>query len=167
MESSVNSNIFQLTAILLTGLLAGLMYGYSCSVLKGLGNLQDDVYLRSFQSINLAIQNPYFFLSFMGNLLVLPIASWLCYKQDNAVSFYFLIAATLIYIIGVFGVTVFGNVPLNDRLANFNILTATESEISVMRKIFENPWNNYHSIRTFASIIAFGLTVLSLFTRKI
>ncbi|HEX8548763.1 MAG TPA: anthrone oxygenase family protein [Cytophagaceae bacterium] len=167
MEGSINLNIIQFAAILFTGLLAGLMYGYSCSVSAGLGSLHDDIYLLSFQSINVSIQNPYFFLSFIGNLLILPIASWLAYQHYNSVTFYFLAGATVVYIIGVFGVTVFGNIPLNQQLANFKVLNATESEIRQMRMAFESSWNNYHTIRTVAAITAFCLAILSLLTRKI
>jgi uncharacterized membrane protein len=165
MENSMNLNIgqlFQFLAVLLTGLVAGLLYGYNCSVIKGLGNLQNDVYLQSFQSINKVIQNPYFFMSFMGCLFVLPLATWISYKNSSPVIFYMLLSATVIYVVGVFGVTIFGNVPLNEQLAKFSLSTATESEILEMRKIFEKPWNNYHTIRTAASVIAFSLAIISL-----
>jgi uncharacterized membrane protein len=165
MENSINFNLsqlFQFAAILLTGLLAGLFYGYNCSVIKGLGNLQDGAYLQSFQSINKVIQNPYFFISFMGSLLVLLIATWLSYKNSSSATFYLLLSATLIYLVGVFGVTIFSNVPLNDQLAKFSISTSTTNEIAEMRKAFEKPWNAYHSIRTIAALISFTLAILSI-----
>jgi uncharacterized membrane protein len=167
MGSSINFNsvqFVQFIAILLTGLLAGLFYGYDCSIIKGLGKLQDEIYLQSFQSINKVIQNPYFFISFMGNLLVLPMASWLSYKNSNSATFYLFLSASLVYFVGVFGITMFYNVPLNERLANFSISTSTESEISEMRTVFENDWNKYHKIRTIASIVAFSLTILSVWS---
>ena len=170
MENSINFNVVQLvqfTTVLLTGLLAGLFYGYDCSVTKGLGNLSDIAYLQSFQSINKAIQNPYFFLSFMGSLLMLPVACWLSYNSRNLVSFYLLLLATLIYSIGTFGVTIFCNVPLNEQLANFTIPTSSETEISEMRKAFEKPWNAYHKIRTVGSIVVFGLTIVSTMKSKL
>lgn len=170
MESSINTNLlqlFQFLAILFTGLLAGLFYGFDCSVIKGLGNLSNDIYLKSFQSINKAIQNPYFFISFMGSILVLPVATWLSYKNNSTLTFCILLFATLIYFIAVFGVTILGNIPLNERLANFKIASATESEITSIRQIFEKPWNFYHRIRTFASIIVFALTILSLLKQKL
>ena len=151
----------QFTAILLTGLLAGLFYAYDCSVTKALGDLDDDTYLRSFQSINHAIQNPYFFASFMGSLLALPLATWLVYKNGDPTAFYLLLCATLVYATGAFGVTVFGNVPLNEQLAKFPISTATAAEMEGMRKVFEKPWNTLHTIRTIASIVSFGLAILS------
>ena len=144
------AQLVQITAILLTGLLAGLFYGYDCSVIQGLGQLENNAYLAAFQSINKVIQNPWFFISFMGSLLVLPLASWLSYKQGAA--FYLLLSASILYFIGVFGVTIGCNIPLNEQLANFQISTATESEISAMRKTFGHSWNTYHKIRTIAAI---------------
>ncbi|RYY69816.1 MAG: DUF1772 domain-containing protein [Chitinophagaceae bacterium] len=158
--------LFQFAAVLLTGLVAGLFYGYDCSVVKGLGALKDDAYLQSFQSINRIIQNPVFFLSFMGCLLVLPFATWLSFKYASPATFYLLLAATIVYVLAVFGVTIFGNVPLNGQLAKFSISSANESEIASMRKLFENPWNTFHSIRTVAAIMAFSLTIIALLKLK-
>ncbi len=157
----------QLITVLLTGLLAGLFYGYSCSVINGLGNLQDIIYLQSFQSINKVIQNQYFFISFIGSLLMLPLSTWLSYKNFNPATFYLLLSATLIYVIAVFAVTIFGNVPLNNHLEKFNISNATTNEIAAMRKAFEKPWNLYHTIRTVAANISFSLAILSLVKQRL
>lgn len=154
--------LFQILTIATTGLIAGLFYGYSCSVNQGLGNLSDLKYLEAFQSINKAIQNPAFFLSFMGSLLLLAITTYLQYRNAMSSSFYFLAAATLIYTIAVFGITVLCNVPLNEQLDKFPLQNATAEEITAMRKLFEQPWNNYHTARTFASILSFLLSILSL-----
>ncbi|MBC7887984.1 MAG: DUF1772 domain-containing protein [Ferruginibacter sp.] len=170
MESSINLTLIQLSqviAILLTGLLAGLFYGYDCSVIRGLEKLQDDVYLQSFQHINKAIQNPYFFISFIGSLLVLPVATWLSYGKYNPLTFYLLLSATLLYAITVFGVTVFGNIPLNELLEKFDISTATQKDIVFMRQMFENSWNKYHTIRTIAAILTFCLTIIAVIKQKI
>lgn len=157
--------VFQFTSVVLAGLVAGLLYGYDCSVTKGLGQLENEAYLKAFQSINKAIQNPYFFMSFMGSLLVLPVTTWLSYKNGSA-SFYLTLSATLVYFIGVLGVTMFGNVPLNQQLENFKIPGATETDITAMRRAFENTWNKYHTIRTIAAIGAFCLLVLSLLKQR-
>jgi uncharacterized membrane protein len=73
----------------------------------------------------------------------------------------------IIYFVGVLGVTMLCNVPLNEQLAKFSISTATSNEISAMRKSFERPWNAYHTIRTIASIVSFGLTILSIIKSRI
>lgn len=154
--------LFQIAAILLTGLIAGLFYSYDCSVIKGLGNLPDAEYLSAFQSINKAILNPYFFISFMGSLLVLPIAAWLNYKEGGTISCYLLIAATLVYATGTFGVTILGNVPLNNLVDRFDIATASQADIQTLRQKFETSWNTLNHIRTFANILSFLLAIISL-----
>lgn len=169
MEQIINANlvtVVQCTAVLLSGLVAGLFYGYDCSVTKGLAQVQPDAYLQSFQAINKAIQTPYFFVSFLGCLLLLPVATWLSRGQGQHADFYLLLSATLIYYTGVFGVTIMGNIPLNERLANFPLATATENEKTAMRNVFEHTWNLYHRIRTVASVVAFVLTIAALVKQK-
>src|SRR5688572_10813811 len=96
-----------------TGLIAGLFYAYSCSINPGLGRLPDEAYLTAMQSINKAILNPVFFISFMGTLILLPLCTYLHYRQPVSPKFILLLIATALYLVGVFGVTIFGNVPLN------------------------------------------------------
>ncbi len=148
--------------ILFAGLIAGLFFSYSCSVNIGLKALPDETYLKAMQSINAAIQNPYFFLCFMGLLFLLPVNAWLVYDQRDKTSFYFVLAAAVFYFLGVFIVTVFGNVPLNNLLEKFSIASAATSEISSMRFNFEGRWNAFHLVRTIAAIISFALMILSI-----
>ncbi|SNR29959.1 protein of unknown function [Flavobacterium sp. ov086] len=75
--------------------------------------------------------------------------------------FLLLLAASVIYAIGSFGVTIFGNVPLNDMLANVDLKTAAADEISMVRQKFENPWNVLHNIRTIATIISLLLCIIA------
>jgi uncharacterized membrane protein len=154
-------NILVFIATLLCGMVAGLLYGYDCSVILGLGRLSDKAYLEAFQSINSAIQNPYFFVSFMGTLFLLPFSTWYSHAHSPA-CFPFLLTATLIYIVGVMGVTMLGNIPLNEALANFNIPSASETALAQQRKIFESLWNNYHRIRTLAALLSFSFLILSI-----
>src|SRR5687767_787996 len=106
------ANIALLAAAFTTALIAGLFYGYSCSVNGALGRLPDAGYLAAMQSINRVILNPLFFMSFMGALILLPLSTWLHYTNPVSLRFYFLLGATLAYGIGTFGVTMIGNVPL-------------------------------------------------------
>ncbi|MEO6548069.1 MAG: anthrone oxygenase family protein [Ferruginibacter sp.] len=153
------------TTALLSGLVAGLLYAYSCSVNIGLKTLTNTEYIKAMQSINIAIQNPLFFVSFMGLLIVFPITTFQLFRQQPN-SIYLFVGAMVIYFVGVFGITLFGNVPLNEQLAKFPILKSNDDEISIMRKTFENPWNNFHSIRTVASIVSFALTILFILKQK-
>jgi uncharacterized membrane protein len=76
-------NIFNFLSLFLGGLLAGLFFSYSYSVNPGLKSLADNEYVKAMQSINIAIQNPYFFISFMGLLFVFPVSTYLMYRQQT------------------------------------------------------------------------------------
>lgn len=151
--------LFKITlfiTVLLTALIAGFFYAYSCSVNAGLGRLMDEEYLKAMQSINKAVLNPLFFMSFMGTLVMLPVSTLMWFQMEGAsVGFYFLIVASALYIFGVFAVTGMGNVPLNEALDKFNLNTASVQQIKSMRLLFEAPWNRLHAIRTWANLAAF------------
>lgn len=101
----------------------------------------------------------------MGSLVTLAVTAFQLRSQQT-LSFDYLLAAIILYIVGVFGVTMFANVPLNNRLANFNILSATQNDLANMRFIFEKPWITFHFIRTIASIASFVLCIISLIKLK-
>lgn len=154
-------NIILTVTTTLTALIAGLFYAYSCSVNIGLAKLPNDGYITAMQSINREIQNPVFFISFMGTLLLLPISTFFQYKAGVMDSFWLLLIATIIYCIGTFGVTIMGNVPLNEMLDKFNIQFASIEEISSIRNRFEIPWNRFHTIRTIAAVISLILVIIA------
>ncbi len=151
-----------ITAVL-TALIGGLFYAYSCSVVLGLGKLSDAEYLKAMQHINREILNPVFFLSFMGTAILLPVSAFLFRGQP---AFIFLLLAALTYLIGVFGVTVAGNVPMNDMLDRFDISGATSGAIKQMRDNFESRWNFLNNIRTVFSVISIILTVCACIWNK-
>ena len=159
-------NLILFITILFSGLVAGLLFSYSCSVNIGLKVLPDQEYLRAMQSINIAIQNPYFLIVFMGLLLLFPLTTWNIHSSNSTTSFYFFLIATLFYYIGVFGVTALGNIPLNNQLSRLDIKSASSDKISAMRFTFETAWNKFHLIRTISSILSFGSAIVSLIQYK-
>ncbi|MEO8109747.1 MAG: DUF1772 domain-containing protein [Ginsengibacter sp.] len=142
----------------LSAIMAGLFFSYSFSVVPGLGKLANIDYLKAMQSINREIQNPLFFICFFGTIISLPLITFLNYSERQ-LSFWLLLSATSFYYIGVFGVTIFGNVPLNNQLEKFNLSNATTAAISALRARFENRWNSLNNIRTACSIISLVLMV--------
>lgn len=150
-------------AIVALALITGLWYAYSCSVNWGLGKLPDKEYLSAMQSINREILNPLFFATFMGTLLLLPISTWLNYHTPSP-RFLLLVIASLLYAIGVFGVTMACNVPLNNGLDALDLNTALPEELQHYRSAFEQPWNRWHTVRTWASFAAFVLVVIACMT---
>ena len=149
-------------AIFLTGLSAGLFYAWAVSVIPGTQKISDNAYLEAMQSINRAILNPVFYLSFMGSLLFLSLASITQYK--SGLTFWLILFATILYLAGTFGVTVFGNVPLNDQLEALDLTQLGADQKAAFRAQYEVTWNRLHMIRTIFSLVAFGLSLLSAFS---
>lgn len=151
-----------LIAIITTGLSAGIFYGYAVSVNGGLGSISDRAYLSAMQSINRVILNLFFFIVFFGPVVLLPVSTWLQFKEALDTRFYMLLVSALIYLVGTFGVTAFGNVPLNRQLARIDLEQATAQQLAKARADFETPWNRFHAVRTVAATTAFLLLVLSM-----
>jgi uncharacterized membrane protein len=147
-------DIILLCTAFTTALITGLFYAYSCSVNPGLGQLPADGFIPAMQSINKAIQNPVFFLSFLGTAVLLPVCTYMHYHVPLTAKFYLLLAAAIVYLAGVMGITIFGNIPLNDALDKFNTATADAAEMARQKITFAKQWNRFHTIRTIASCIS-------------
>jgi uncharacterized membrane protein len=180
--------ILLLIATANSALVAGLFYSWSCGITQGLGKLGDEEYIKAMQSINKAIQRPWFFMSFMGTLVLLPLAAWAYNGHGQPAIFNYLVAASVLYAVGVFGITVVGNVPLNNMLENYTDLSPTTDaglagnpslassrttitfvdtgspqagRGSAIRTAFESRWNRLNNIRTFCAIAALICAILA------
>lgn len=154
-------NIILIATATAAALMAGLFYAWSVSVMPGLARISDRGFMESMQSMNRAILNPVFFMGFMGTLLLLPVSSFLHYSQPLSARFLFLLAATIVYAAGVFGVTMFGNVPLNNALEAFHLQGASEEAIAAQRAAFEGRWNSLNTIRTLSAILTIVLVIMA------
>ncbi|SJZ96336.1 Uncharacterized membrane protein [Chitinophaga eiseniae] len=140
-------------------LMAGLFYAYSCSVNPGLGRLPDAAYLAAMQSINRAILNPVFFVGFMGPVFLLPLSTWLVFREGMQSSGWWLLAAAVTYLLGVFGVTMAGNVPLNNALDK--VALEDSAALAAHRVRFERPWNRLNTVRTVCAIATVTLVIVA------
>jgi uncharacterized membrane protein len=93
---------------------------------------------------------------------MLPLTTWYTYHHMLTCAFYFMLSASIFHVVGVLGVTVFGNIPLNEALEVFNIDSANPAELSHQRNLFEAPWNRYHNFRTVCSIFSLACTIAAI-----
>jgi uncharacterized membrane protein len=160
------SNLTLIVAAVTTALMAGLFFSWSVSVTPGLARISTPEYLIAFQAMNRAILNPVFLSCFMGTVFLLPLATYLQYSPSMNISFWFLLAASACYIVGVFGVTMAGNVPLNEMLDRFQIEGASMSAMEELRDQFETLWNKLNMVRTVCSISAVTFVILACLNLK-
>ena len=151
-------------AIFLTGLMAGIFFTWSNAVKPGIGKLGDIEYLRALQSMNRVILNNAFRIIFLGEIIAVALVPAFYFNLYPKNIFWLFVFTLVIYWIGVFGVTVSGNIPLNEILDKTNLESITLEEIKTLRKSIELKWNNYNLIRCISSGITFILLIVSFLT---
>ncbi|RYH74023.1 DUF1772 domain-containing protein [Flavobacteriaceae bacterium 144Ye] len=160
----MKTSVFFIT-VLLNALSVGFFFAWSVSVILGTKKIGDFTYLETMQSINKEILNPVFFIVFFGSLITLILNAAL--QNNNKLMFWLLLTSAIIYLIGTFGVTAFGNVPLNNELDALDIKALNTTELKNFRDYYESNWNQYHNIRTLSNMISFILLLISIFIQKL
>lgn len=150
--------------VLLNAFSVGFFFAWSVSVILGTKKVGHLTYLETMQNINREILNPVFFIVFFGGLIALVITIYL--QLNNKTSFVLVLASTIIYLIGTFGITAFGNVPLNNELEALNITELNLIKLKDFRTYYESAWNHFHGIRTISSMVSFILLLISIFIQK-
>jgi len=152
-------NLILIVAGTLTGLFAGLLYAFSVAVVPGLRAASAKAHIEVMQAINVGIENPVFFLSFMGPIFLLPLAAYLHRGQPGAG---LLVLAALLHIVGGCAVTIAGNLPLNAKLAKIKASALSEAEADKVRRDFQRPgsaWMKLHAVRTLSATAALACVI--------
>ena len=153
--------IILVTSIFLTGLMAGIFFTWSNAVKPGIGKLNDIDYLSALQSMNRVILNSLFLIVFIGTIISVALVLVFHFHFYPKNIFWLLILIVIIYLVGVFSVTVFGNIPLNEILDKRNLSVMNPNDLSLLRDSIENRWNNFNLIRSISSALSFLLLIIS------
>lgn len=124
-------------------IVAGVFLAFSDFVMDGLRHAAPDVGASAMQWINRRVYGSVFLVTFLGLgpvCLGLAVISWS--SQD-----FIVVAGALVYCAGVIGVTLLGNVPMNQRL----------DALSVPQRYwpdYDKDWSRLNHIRTSAAAIS-------------
>jgi uncharacterized membrane protein len=147
-----------------TGLTAGVFFDWHVTVMPALGELPDAEFIAAFQSLDRAIMNPLFLGgAFIGGAASL-VAATVAHRQEPA-RLRLLAAASAVYALGVVGVTMAGNVPLNEKLAEVSVASERPADLFTARMAFEGPWKKRHLVRTGAALGSLVLVSLAMRSR--
>lgn len=149
--------VLVLTALLGAGLMAGVFFVFTVSVMAALARIPSPEGIRAMQSINRTILNPLFLGSFSGTALVsvtLMVLGMLGHLGDGLP---WILAASLLYLIGTFFVTAAGNVPMNKKLDTLNPESGDHYWQIYLRK-----WTRLNHIRTACALGACALFAIGL-----
>ncbi|HRK19310.1 MAG TPA: DUF1772 domain-containing protein [Hyphomicrobiaceae bacterium] len=135
----------------------GFFFAWSVSTLWGLDQAPPYVAIQAMQDMNASVRNVCFGAAFFGTPLVLAATTALFAVSGERATAAMVGLAALVYLGGVFIVTVTVNVPLNEQLARTIIPAAVERAAEIWIA-YSAPWQRANAIRTLAG----GVTVLLL-----
>jgi uncharacterized membrane protein len=141
------------------------MYTFNVAIVPALRVMRPKEHIVAMQAINIKIVNPIFLFSFLGPAIILPLAAIL---HNGSVQFPWLVGAAILHIVGIDGVTVAGNIPLNKKLDAVDASQLTDAEAERIRQDFQgrgSMWMRYHNIRTISGIIATVLILIACLTK--
>jgi uncharacterized membrane protein len=143
--------LLTLLAALGSGMMAGLFFAFSAFIMQALGKRPAPVGIAAMQSINETILNPIFFLLFFGTAVLGLILAVLALIGWGDAGSEWRLAGGLLYLIGSIGITMWCNVPLNNRLMK---VTADSAEGATFWAHFLKAWLPWNHVRTIACTAA-------------
>ncbi|WP_328516566.1 anthrone oxygenase family protein [Tardiphaga alba] len=142
-----------------SGLMAGLFFIFSVTIMSALGKLPVPAGIAAMQSINTTILNPLFLAAFMGTALVCVIIAVIAMLDWAGPASGWLVTGALLYVAGTFLVTIIFNVPMNDALA---AATPDSSEAASLWTRYLAVWTGWNHVRTVTSTAALGSFIMAL-----
>lgn len=127
-----------IAASLGSALVAGIFFAFSTFVLQALDRLPPEDAAAAMRAINVTVINPLFFAAFFGTAGLAVAAVAFHWEQPTV------LAGAACYLLGTIGVTIAGNVPLNERLARDALDWSG----------YRRPWGRWNHVRTAAALAA-------------
>ncbi|WP_106191100.1 DUF1772 domain-containing protein [Umezawaea tangerina] len=138
-------------ATLTTGLMAGLFFAYTCSVMPALKGADDRTFVDAMQRVNVAIVNGWFLLAFLGAAVLGVLAAFL---HLGRAGFGWVLAGAVLYLAAI-AVTAAVNIPLNNALDAAGDPAAI-TDLAAVRTRFETTWVPWNLVRTLTSTAGFA-----------
>lgn len=145
-------------ALMLTGLMAGLFYAFSVSVVPGLDAIGAESAVAAMRGINRKILNPTFFVTFLGPPVASAASGGLLLALDHPRPAAAFLLAAAVYVIGSFVPTAAVNVPLNNALDAQP--TDTPGQAAQAWSDFSPRWTRWNTLRAGACTLSTALVGL-------
>jgi uncharacterized membrane protein len=148
-----------ITLIILCGIMAGVYFTFSVFVMQALATLEPLAGAEAMNAINREIVKTLFLPIFFGSTVLFLVLVGKLLLAGVSTSTYLTLAAALLYIGGMFIVTVVGNVPMNNQLA---ALAQHPTELADYWPRYVIQWTRLNHVRTICSALATFLLCLAL-----
>ena len=144
------------------GLVAGVFLAFSTFVMPAFAKIPPAQGIAAMQSVNVAVMTSLFMAIFMSAGAVCLFFAGYALKNWGASGAGWLLAGSLMYLIGTFAVTIAFNVPLNDGLAKLN---PASPESVLAWNHYLSSWTLWNHVRTAFSTGSMLCFLLSLAQR--
>lgn len=144
------------------GLLAGVYFAFSAFVMTALGRVDQATGIAAMNAVNAVILRSLFMPLFLGTTLSAAALGVLALFRWGEPAAAAMLAGGVIYVSGMFVVTMVFNVPLNDALAAAD---PTSAQAGKLWARFLRGWTFWNHVRTIASTAALVLFVVALRVR--
>lgn len=142
------------------GVMAGFFWAYTFNVNIAMLTVDGETYARMQSLFNQHVRHPMFFSFFFGSGCLILLATVINYKQIKHLRFWFLLAATLMYIFGIIVFTHQVNLPLNYYTESWDPLS-----LPAHWEDTRDEWNKANAIRVLTSFLSFALCLIALCLR--
>lgn len=146
--------------IIAYALVGGVFLAFSDFIMRSLGTVRDPSGIEVMQVINREVFKWVFMALFLGMAAVSVVIAGYTFVSVSGPAAMLIMLAAGLYLVGVFGVTVAFNVPLNNRLEAMDFTSDAAQEFWITRYL--PTWTFWNSVRTAASVIAAGLYLSAL-----
>ena len=160
-------DISLILSITLCSLVSGFIFTYAIVVMPGLSNLSDRDFITAFQVTDAVIQNnqPVFMFTWVGSIVSLVTTIVTSVISFGLTETWLVVLLSVIYLLGVHGVTLAVHIPLNNHVQKVVIEELNDEAIKHERVKFERKWNVFNNIRTSISVSATLLLLILLSLR--
>ncbi len=148
--------------MLSVGIMAGVYFTFSAFVMRSLDVIGRPAGMLAMQSINRVIVRSPFLPLFFGSTLAAAVLAVMALLDMAPPGAMWLLAGSATYVIGMFVVTIAGNVPLNNAL---DAADAASAEGEAMWQRYMSRWVAWNHVRTVACTLSLGLLVAALVER--
>ena len=148
-----------LVAALGSGLIAGVFFAFSTFVMTALGRLPPAQGIAAMQSINVAVINPVFLGTLFGTGMVCVVLAAVALLNWQVPGAAYLLAGSVLYVVGDVVVTMAFNVPLNNALA---AAKPESAEGSVLWSRYLREWTAWNHLRTIAGLAAAAAFIVAM-----
>ena len=140
-------------AALGAGLMAGVYFAFSAFIMNSLDQLGAARAADAMNAINEIILRSWFMTLFFGSSLLYALLAGYAVFNTDLPGRWWLFAAGMIYVIGMFGCTALFNVPLNNRLAATADSDTAKTETWPHYLKYWTRWNHFRSVCSLLTLV--------------